>query len=112
MLGFDPRREPDPSQLSFAFDSFAKQRTEQALLQQLPTRIETRHAHGVPFGELFAAVTNETSATKEMMRTALTTLCREGDLVKRGASGEQRRIETPVRDDDMVTLHRQTRLRW
>ncbi len=112
MLGFDPHREPDPGQLSFAFDSFAKQRTEQALLQQLPARIETRHADGVQFGELFAAVTNETPATKEMVRTVLTTLCREGDLTKRGGSGEQRRIETPVRDDDIVTLHKQTRIRW
>jgi len=112
MLGFDPFRDPTPGQLSFAFDSFAKQRTEHALLKQLPDRIGTQHAAGVLFGELFAAVANETPATKEMLRSAVTALCREGDLSKQGGSGEQRRTETPVRDDDVVILAKQTRMHW
>lgn len=112
MLGFDPFREPTPGQLGFAFDSFAKQRTEQALIKQLPDRIGNRHATGVNFGDLFATVANETPATKEMVRAVLTTLCREGDLTKHGGSGEQRRIETPVRDDDVLALPSQTRMRW
>jgi hypothetical protein len=112
MLGFDPFREPPHGQLSFPFDSFAKQRTEEALLKQLPDRLGSRHAAGVPFGDLFAAVTNETPATKEMVRTALTTLCREGDLTKQGGSGELRRIETPVRDDDVIRLPSQIRISW
>lgn len=111
MLGFDPYREPVPGQLSFAFDSIAKQRTEQSLLQQLPDRIGS-YAAGVQFSDLFGAVTNETPATKEMLRAVLTMLCREGELSKYGGSGEQRRSETPVRDDDVVTLTTQTRIRW
>jgi len=112
MLGFDPSREPDPGQLSFAFDSFAKQRTEEALLKQLPDRIGTGHAARVQCRDLFASVANETPATKEMVRTALTTLCREGDLAKHGGSGEQRRVDTPVRDDDVIMLPKQTRIHW
>lgn len=98
--------------MSFGFDSIAKQRTEQALLKQLPDRIRARYAAGVQFADLFAAVTNETPATKEMVREVLTTLCREGDLGKRGGSGEQRRSETPIRDDDIVLLPRQVRMPW
>jgi three-Cys-motif partner protein len=112
MLGFDPRREPDPGQLSFAFDSFAKQRTERALLIQLPERIRSRHAEGVGFGDLFAEVANETPATKEMVRAALTKLCWAGDLTKRGGGGEQRRVETVVQDDDIVVLAKQIRMPW
>lgn len=112
MLGFDPSREPDPTQLGFAFDSFAQQRTEQLLLEQLPARIGGRHSGGTRFDDLFAAVTNETPATKRMMRSVVNTLCREGELIKHGGSGEQRRSETSARDDDIIMLAKQIRMRW
>lgn len=112
MLGFDPQREPPPGQLSFAFDDLARQRANAALLEQLPDRIGTCYSSGVPFSDLFAALANETPATKEMLRAALTTLCRESVLIKRGSAGEQRRGETPIRDDDVLTLSKQIRIDW
>jgi hypothetical protein len=59
---------------------------------------------------LFAAVTNETPATKVMLGAALSTLCREGELQKRGGEGERRHLETAIHDDDIVYLSTQGRL--
>ena len=112
MLGFDPQREPASGQLSFEFDDLAKQRTNSALLEQLPNRIGSCYSSGVPFGNLFAALANETPATKEMLRGVLTTLCRESVLIKRGGDGEQRRGKTPIRDGDVLTLSKQIRIHW
>ena len=112
MLGFDPQREPARGQLSFAFDDRARQRTTAALLEQLPDRIGSCYSSGVPFGNLFAALANETPATKEMLRDALTTLCRESVLIKSGGSGEQRHGKTPIRDDDVLALSKQIRFIW
>ena len=111
MLGFDPFREPDPrQQLLFAFDSIAKQQTELALMAQLPDRLRRNYYDGIQFNDLFAALTNETPATKDMLRTALTSLCREGDFTRLGGCGEHRHCTTPIRDSDVVMPSRQLRL--
>lgn len=112
MLGFDPHREADPGQLSFAFDSFAMQKTEKALLAELPSRIVSTYGNGISLNELFAAVTNETPATKDMLGAALGTLCREGELQKHGSKGERRHVDTAVHDDDVLFPSRQGRLPW
>lgn len=112
MLGFDPDREADPSQLSFAFDSFAMQKTERALLEEVPRRVASTYANGVSFDDLFAAVTNETPATKEMLGAALATLCRGGELQKQGGEGQRRHVETAVHGDDILFPSAQGRLPW
>lgn len=112
MLGFDPDREADPAQLSFAFDSFAMQKTEKALLEEIPRRIATAHRDGVSFDALFAAVTNETPATKDMLGAVVATLCRVGDLGKQGGAGERRHLETALHDDDVIFPSGQGKLPW
>lgn len=110
MLGFDPARDVDPSQLSFGFDPIAKIQTRQALMTQLPERIRSAWPGGVHFDRLFTTLTNQTPATREMMREVATELCHEGDLVKRGGDGQQRRTSTAVLDGDVLEQPRQTRL--
>lgn len=110
MLGFDPLREVDPSQLGFGFDDFAKTITEQALMKELPARIRADHPYGVSFSDLFAELANETPATRNMLRQILTNLCREGELAKCGSGGENRQPTTVVRDDDVIEQPRQIRL--
>lgn len=112
MLGFDPDRDLDRGQLSFAFDSFAMQKTEKALLEEVPRRMVSGFGEGVSFDSLFAAVTNETPASKAMLGTVIGTLCREGVLQKRGGGGERRHIDTAIQGDDIVSLSTQGRLPW
>jgi three-Cys-motif partner protein len=111
MLGFDPFREVESVQLSFGFDPTARERTEESLLRQLPARVSAGHAQGIPFEGLFGALTNETPATRNMLRGAVTKLCNEGLLQKEGAEGERRRSSTTVRDSDLISIPRQGRLR-
>lgn len=40
----------------------------------------------------------------------MTTLCREGDFIKRGERGQCRHAETAVRDDDVILPAKQLRL--
>jgi hypothetical protein len=110
MLGFDPARDFDPAQQSFGFDSIAKIHTRQALLTQLPDRIRDKWPGGIAFDDLFKSLTNETPATREMIREVATQLCRDGDLVKRGGAGQERRASTAVLDHDTLEQPRQVRL--
>lgn len=110
MLGFDPAREVDPAQLSFGFDSLAEVQTRRALMEQLSVRVQRDWPSGVSFDQLFKTLTNETPATREMLRDAVTQLCKEGDLAKRGAEGQTRRDSTAVLDKDVIERSRQIRL--
>ena len=108
MLGYDPHASRD--QMRFAFDPPARISTQQALLQQLPTRIAQRYPDGVPFQKLFEETSNETPGTRCDIATAITRLCQEGELQKYGASRERRSPGTLPHADDIVQLHRQIRL--
>lgn len=81
MLGFDPRKGPDPDQqeLEFGFDDDARARSKKELLIDLPKRI---HGSGssVSFAELFAQIANETPATASHVEEALVDLRDAGEI--------------------------------
>ena len=108
MLGYDPDQDPDVTrQLAFHFDDPARVRTRQALREAVSVRIARDFADGVRFDQLFAAICNETPATKAMLGETVTTLCGDGDLEKHGGVGEARAPTTKPKDDDIVRVARQ-----
>jgi three-Cys-motif partner protein len=108
MLGYDPDSDPNVTkQLAFTFDSEAERRTRSKLLVQLPARIVEHHPSGVPFGDLFRSLCNETPATRKHLAKAIRELCQEGELEKQGAKGERREPTTLPHDGDIVRGARQ-----
>ena len=73
-------------QLAFQFDDPARARTKLALREAVGARIARDFSSGVRFDELFAAICNETPATKAMLGEAVTSLCGYGDLEKHGGA--------------------------
>jgi len=108
MLGYDPDQDPDVTrQLPFEFDDPARSRTVQTLQETIGARIAREFRDGVRFDDLFAAICNETPATKAMLAETVTTLCVEGELEKRGGLGEARIPTTEPKDDDIIREARQ-----
>jgi len=104
MLGYDPARAPDDTaQEVFAFDKSAHDQTVEALLEELPRRIR-QYPKGISFEALYAAVCNETPASKTILREPIEILCRGRELEKQGAQGEDRAISTSVKDKDLILV--------
>ena len=77
MLGYDPRKDfEDQGYRVFSFDAVAKDITADALMEELPARVAA-YADGIQFGALFADLTNETVATREMLEKAIHELVRD-----------------------------------
>lgn len=105
MLGYDPARPVDDTQQqAFGFDKSARDQTIETLLEQLPRRIREKFPRGVSFGDLYASVCNETPASMDILREPIDCLCREGELEKRGADGEERALDTKIKDGDRILL--------
>ncbi len=105
MLGYDPARPlDDTQQRAFGFDKSARDQTIERLLEELPVRIRKEFPRGVSFGDLYAAICNETPASMDILREPMDRLCREGELEKRGADGEERALDTKIKDDDWILL--------
>lgn len=114
MLGYDPKDDPEitgqPS-LEHRFEGSDELRTIQALGEQLPSRIRTRYgSNKVTARDLYADHCNETPASSMIMRKALNELCLANELIKEGASGEERRDSTIIRPDDVVYISTQQKL--
>ncbi len=112
MLGYDPAADAKLTRQSslpvFCFDDTARGLSIDALLDQLPQRI-SRHSDGLPFAEFFAATTNETPATSEIMKEAIATLCREGIVNVTDKTGIKRRKVGVQSNSDVLRLSRQKR---
>lgn len=105
MLGYDPARPVDDTeQRAFGFDKSAHERTVEALLEDLPRRLQEEYPNGVSFGKLYETICNETPASKKILREPLDRLCAEGQLKKQGAEGEERAISTRIKDTDVILL--------
>lgn len=111
MLGYDPREGTSGQrQQSFCFDHGAAAQTHAKLITELPPRLRLVHPSGVEFGKLFKLLTNETTATRNQLSSAIRDLCIEGEVHKRGARGERRDSRTLPRDDDIVRPSSQSTL--
>lgn len=110
MLGYDPDADPLVTrQTAFRFDDTARAQTAGSLLVELPRRIVSCYpTEGVPFGKLFQDVCNETPATRDFLARAVSDLCVNGELEKRGIAGERRAPTTLPNNDDLIRVSRQT----
>jgi three-Cys-motif partner protein len=102
MLGFDPRRVDDGSPqllLPYEFDASARALTREALLEQIPRRIDQ---NGIGFADFFEAVVNETPATKHMLASHISELTLEKELEVWTSDGRRRRNGVQVCDDDII----------
>ena len=105
MLGYDPARPPDDThQGAFGFNKSAHDQTVEALLDELPRRLQEEYPNGISFDDLYMALCNETPASKEILREPLDQLCRGGDLTKRGEDGEERAPSTKIKDKDVILV--------
>lgn len=110
MLGYDPKRDPELTpQMSFRFDDPARIRMHNALLDAIPARVCSTFSGGVRFGDLVRGVCNETAATELHLAEVVRELCREGELSKVGAKGENRAPSTMPYRDDLIEIARQRR---
>lgn len=113
MLGYDPDADLTLArQQFFRFDNEARTRTYTSLLGELPRRVATCHPSGVPFGQLFYELCNETPATRDLLARAVRDLCVGGELQKVGGTGERRAPTTLPHDSDVVAVARQRMLRF
>ena len=105
MLGYDPNEDPEVTKQSvFQFDNQAKIKTETALLEDLSRRVSEKYSDGVTFSSLFEETCNETPATKKLIQEAVSKLCTEGEIEKKGVNGERHFSETLPYDDDIIKI--------
>ena len=113
MLGYDPHQDQavtgQPMFAEFAFDRLARQRTEDALMEDLPQRLATI-GDGMSFDEFFAQTTNETPATSEILKGVVRDLSRDGELIIYDKSGTRRRRNSVIQNGDRLVRSRQKRL--
>lgn len=105
MLGYDPRLDEERSGQPFMFDGRAEERVKETILADLP-QIVFGSREGISFAQLLDTVANETPATRGMLKQAVETLAREGDIELVGAAGRSaQRVE-----GNIIRPRRQLRL--
>jgi len=114
MFGYDWQQSPEetgqPMLEGFGFDKEAESLTRQTLLEDVPRRLSESGNDGVAFDDFFAATTNETPATSDIMRKAIGDLAREGEVEVFSKTGALRRPGVIVGNSDRILIPRQTRL--
>ena len=78
-------------------------------MASLPERIRIDFPDGVSFSDLLRAICNETPATEAHLAEAVRSLCIEGELWKKGATGERRALSTRPYPGDHIEIARQKR---
>lgn len=112
MLGYDPDEDftltKQQALPGFYFDDSARASSHECLLEQLPERLFDSK-DGIQFDQFFAAITNETPVTSEIIKDVLEDLAREGIVKVQGQKGEKRqgRIQ---RGSDIIIPSKQKRL--
>ncbi|MCH8044379.1 MAG: three-Cys-motif partner protein TcmP [Planctomycetes bacterium] len=112
MLGYNPRRDNARlgyQGLPFGFDSFAAKESQDALAAELPQMIAS-FPEGIPFGEFFKRVVNDTPATKSMLADAIRGLTCEKELELLTDEGKLRQNGVRIANSDIVRFPRQTRI--
>ena len=112
MLGYDQDRDSKLTGISqlpiFRFDGGAREECKSALVDELPKRIADNYQGGLLFNDFFAAITNETPATSEIMKDALRQLAKEGIVEILDKGGKKKRRITS--GSDTLRYSRQKRL--
>lgn len=108
MLGYDPSRDFEAqgySKLLFEFDDDAHTRMMSAILGELPERIANA-PDGITVHELLSAITNESPATHEDLKTALKTLSLRDEIIVKDKGGKLRQLGVNVDLKDRVLIRR------
>lgn len=92
----------------FYFDESALASSQECLLGQLPERLSAAKA-GIRFRDFFAAITNETPATSEIIKDVLEDLSIDGVIDVKGSKGEKRKGRV-LHPSDIIVPSRQRRL--
>jgi len=93
----------------FYFDETALASSQDALIQQLPERINP-FADGIAFNDFFAQVTNEAPVTADAMKDVLNLLAREGVVEVRDKAGQKKRSAKITAGSDVLVPSPQKRL--
>jgi three-Cys-motif partner protein len=107
ILAFDPVRLVEPPQFAFDFGDSARDRTAVALKIDLPRVVRDRFQEGTTVDRLLESITNDTPATRDMVRKALWEMGRVGELEVRSTRGHLRKSVARLQSDDQIYLRRQ-----
>jgi three-Cys-motif partner protein len=113
MLGYD--QETDVSLIDqtflpgFFFDETAAKASNECISQQLPRKIH-QFSGGITFNDFYAAVTNESPVTAEMMRIAIGEVAGQGELRVRDKFGKLRSSGKVKSGSDIILPSQQRRL--
>jgi three-Cys-motif partner protein len=91
MLGYDLDDDIEITSQPFLFDQQAKTLTTEALLDELPKRIDAFGGNGVSFDQFFKSVTNHSPATSIIVKQSLAILRREDEIEIRDQTGLTKR---------------------
>lgn len=112
MLGYVPKYDSDytgQAELAFCFDGPARQKSIDALKNQIPHLIYT-NLDGMSFGELFARTCNDSPASAHHYREAVGALLHEKDVEVVSPEGVVRRSAGQIHDKDQIIPPRQRKL--
>lgn len=107
ILAFDPVRLDQSPQFTFDFGDFARERTLNALQGDLPRLVRDRHQEGTTVGVFLESITNDTPATRNMIRQALFNIGQHGDLEVRTVHGRKRKHVDLLQVEDEIYPRRQ-----
>lgn len=103
MLAYDPRKDfESQGYLTFKFDSPARALTADAVREDIPRRLLAAHRDGVSVGEFLASVSNETPATRAIIKEVIQELSRNSEIELRAKSGRRRQRGANPDSDDMT----------
>lgn len=107
ILAFDPMRLERSSQYTFDFGDAACERTRVALTHDLPRLLRDQFSDGTTIGSVLEAVTNDTPATRDMVRSALFELGSTRDFEVKTAHGRTRKHVGRLQLEDEIYPRRQ-----
>ena len=109
MIGYDPSIDSKfkgQSELGFEFDDVARQASIDSLNEQIP-RLIFAHEEGISFGELFVSTCNESPASAEIYRSAISKMVERKIVDVTSIDGTQRRSGLAIKATDQITPSRQ-----
>jgi hypothetical protein len=111
MVGYDPDHDASrfgQGSLGFEFDDPAKQKSVNALKEQIPRLIHA-DTDGMSFGELFATTCNDSPASSAIYKEAIGSLILEKEVQVISSKGGSRRSGQQIKQSDQIIVPRQSR---
>lgn len=106
MLGFDPHWE-DGVALDFGFDAHAKAQISEAMIAELPYKIEKLKSSPVTAFQLMEMIANDTAATRDQIKGSLSFLHNEKQIDIINHSGKRKRHGSQIQANDYVRVSEQ-----